>query len=132
MNMLSTICAACALAAAFAAAPAAAQGGERASEHQLREHLIWNSPWEGRSLAPPSQYSYRTVFRPRRDALVAEVTSYSTHQKADSVVTIADGRAHWHDSNGAAVSVAINNSGELVGNAKSRSNDLPIALKPRP
>lgn len=126
MKRGSGIWAACALVGTLAAA-AAAHAAQPAGENEMREHLIWNSPWEGRSLNPPGLYSYRTVFRARRDALIAEVTSYSTNQKSDSVVNIADGRAQWQDSNGAAVSVAVKDGGELVGTA----NEIPIAMKPR-
>ena len=113
--------------------PAAAQGGAKpASERELKEMLIWNSPWEGRSTNPPGLYSYRHVFRQRRDALVADVTSLATNQRSSSVVNIRDGALNWQDSNGAEVNVALGASGELVGTAKSRELDLPIVLKPRP
>ena len=112
--------------------PSAAQvGGKPASDHELKEMLIWNSPWEGRSTNPPGLYSYRHVFRQRRDGLIADVTSLSTNQRSSSVVNIRDGTLNWQDSNGADVNVALGASGELVGTAKSRETDLPIVLKPR-
>src|SRR5688572_27829860 len=94
----------------FAAAPfAAAQAPAKppASDNELKEMLIWNSPWQGRSTNPPGLYSYRHVFRQRRDSLVAEITSLSTNQRSDSVVTVRDGALSWQDSNGAEVAVAL-------------------------
>lgn len=102
------------------------------NEQELRNHLIWNSPWEGRAATPPQVYSYRTVFRARRDALVAEVVSYATHQKADSVVRFSPGAASWHDSGGSEVNVLLGESGELVGTARANEGSVPIVLKPRP
>ena len=102
------------------------------SEQDLRNHLIWNSPWEGRSALSPPGYSYRTVFRARRETLIAEVISYSTNQKSDSVVSLAGGGASWQDSGGAEVNVLVSESGELVGTARSSNASLPIVLKPRP
>ena len=114
----------------FATQHVSAQDKPLRSEQDLREHLIWSSPWQGRSVTPPGLYSYRTVFRQRRDVLIAEVTSLSTHQRSDSVVTIRDGALNWQDSNGAEVDVALGAAGELVGTAKSREAQLPIILKP--
>ena len=102
-----------------------------ATEEALKETLVWNSPWEGRATNPPGIYSYRHVFRQRREALIAEVISLSTNQRSDSVVSIRDGTLNWVDSNGAEVNVALGASGELVGTAKSGGGTLPIALKPR-
>lgn len=102
------------------------------SEQDIRNVLIWNSPWEGRTSTPGRLYSYRTIFVVRRDALVAEVLSYSTNQRADSVVNIRDGHLNWQDSNGAEVNVALGELGDLVGTARSHNADLPIVLKPRP
>ena len=58
---------------ALAAAPvASAQGAAKPlDENDLKEILIWNSPWEGHSTHPPTLYSYRHVFRQRRDVLIA-------------------------------------------------------------
>ena len=121
-----------ALVALAVAQPAAAQGGAKpATERELKEMLIWNSPWEGRSTNPPGLYSYRHVFRQRRDGLIADVTSLATNQRSSSVVNIRDGALNWQDSNGADVNVALGASGELVGTAKSRETDLPIVLRPR-
>lgn len=100
-------------------------------EPQLRELLIWNSPWEGRA-SPPHVYSYRTVFRVRSNAIVADTVSYATNQRASSVVSVHDGRLTWQDSNGADVNVGVAESGELVGTATSQSANLPVFFKPRP
>jgi hypothetical protein len=110
---------------------ALAQGTPARSETDVREHLIWNSPWEGRA-SPPQLYSFRTVFRKRRDALIAETISYATNQRSTSVVTLQDGRIAWQDSNGADVNVAVATTGDLEGTAISRENTLQIVFKPRP
>ncbi len=105
------------------------------SEQQLKalkDTLVWNSPWEGRGATPGRLYSYRTIFHSRRDAMVAEVISYATNQRSDSVVDIRNGRLTWQDSNGANVSVAMSDAGELAGTATSKSATVPIVLKPRP
>ena len=101
------------------------------TDNEIKEVLVWNSPWEGRGAAPNQPYSYRTTFRARRDTLLAEVLSYSTNQRADSVVTLQNGRLTWQDSNGADVSVTLADAGELVGTASSRETNVPIVLKPR-
>lgn len=101
------------------------------TESELKEVLVWNSPWEGRGMALNQPYSYRTTFRARRDALLAEVVSYSTNQRADSVVTLQNGRLTWQDSNGADVSVTLADAGDLVGTASSRGAEVPIVLRPR-
>lgn len=101
------------------------------SESELREVLVWNSPWEGVAAAPGKSYSYRTTFRARRDTLLAEVVSYSTNQRSDSIVTIQNGRLTWQDSNGADVTVSLADAGELVGTASTREASMPIVLKPR-
>ena len=100
------------------------------SDQELRTLLIWSSPWEGRAV-PPQLYSYRTVFRERRDALVAETVSYATNQRSDSVVSVSGGRVNWQDSNGAEVSVAQGETGELFGTATSSTANLSIQFKPR-
>ena len=101
------------------------------SESELREVLIWNSPWEGVATVPGKLYSYRTTFRARRDTLLVEVLSYATNQRADSVVTVQNGRLTWQDSNGADVSVSLADAGDLVGTAASRDANVPIVLQPR-
>ena len=112
--------------------PAAAQESAKVlPEPQLRELLIWNSPWEGRA-SPPHVYSYRTVFRVRSNAIVADTVSYATNQRSSSVVNVQDGRLSWQDSNGADVNVGVAATGELVGTASSKSANLPIFFKPRP
>lgn len=111
---------------------ASAQGATKVlSEAQMRELLVWSSPWEGRA-NPPQLYSYRTVFRVRRDGLVAETVSYSTNQRSNSVVTVQDGRLSWQDSNGADVNVGVTESGDLVGTAVAAGAKLEIVFKPRP
>ena len=101
------------------------------SDSELKEVLVWNSPWEGRAEVPGKLYSYRTTFRSRRDLLVVEVISYSTNQRSDSVVTLQNGRLTWQDSNGADVSVALADAGDLVGTASRDGAEVPIVLKPR-
>jgi hypothetical protein len=115
--------------AAHAQAPA--KPAAALSEQQLREVLVWNSPWEGQSATAGQLYSYRTIFRARRDTLLAEMIGYATNQRADSIVTIQDGRLTWQDANGADVSVSLGDAGDLVGTASSRSSNLAIVLKPR-
>ena len=119
----------CLAPAAFAQTTAPAGG--QISETELRNTLVWNSPWEGRASAPGRAYSYRTVFHVRRDAVVAEVISYSTNQRSDSVVDIRDGRLSWQDANGADVSVALADGGDLIGTAMQQNTNVPIVLKPR-
>lgn len=133
MTMRSAMCSTLAMAAVCATGAAAAQGlSKPVTEQDLRNHLIWNSPWEGRASTPPNLYSYRTVFRARSDTLIAEVQSYSTNQKGDSVVNFRNGALIWQDSGGAEVNVLVGESGELVGTARAKEGSLPIVLKPRP
>lgn len=134
MNVRAVAVALLALFSLAAPQIAAAQGSAKppANDDELKELLIWSSPWQGRSTNPPGLYSYRHVFRQRRDALVAEVTSLSNNQRSDSVVSVKDGALSWQDSSGADVAVALGASGELVGTAKTRDLNLPIALTPRP
>jgi len=100
------------------------------TDDDLRSLLVWNSPWEGRA-NPPQAYSYRTVFRQRRDALIAETMSYTTNQRSDSVVSVSGGRVNWQDSNGGDVNVAPAETGDLVGTASSQGGNLSITFKPR-
>ena len=134
MDMRSVMCSTAAVLALSASGVACAQGAPKPgmSEQDLRNHLIWNSPWEGRSSLLPPGYSYRTVFRARREVLIAEVVSYTTNQKADSVVSLSGGAVSWQDSGGAEINVLMAESGDLVGTARSRDTSLPIVLKPRP
>jgi len=101
------------------------------TDEDVRNLLVWNSPWEGRA-TPPHMYSFRTVFRLRRDSLIAETVKYSTNQRSDSVVSIAGGQVTWEDSSGAQVSVSLGTTGELVGTANSSAANVPIFFKPRP
>ena len=119
-------------ASAETTAPFAAAGAAQVRETDLKNLLVWNSPWEGRASAPGRAYSYRTVFHVRRDAVVAEVISYATNQRADSVVDFRDGRVSWQDANGADVTVALADGGNLVGTAMQQNTTLPIVLRPRP
>lgn len=109
-----------------------AKAGPALTGQDLRNLLVWNSPWEGRAAVPGRLYSYRTSFHVKRDTVIAEVISYATNQRSDSVVEFRDGRLVWQDANGAEVSVALVAAGDLVGMAKSQSASLPIVLKPRP
>ena len=120
-----------ALGAGAAHAQAPSKPPSALTDNELREVLIWNSPWEGRGVMAGTNYSYRTTFRNRRDTLLVEVVSYSTNQRADSVVTMQDGRVTWQDSNGADVSVTLADAGQLVGTASSREANVPIVLMPR-
>jgi hypothetical protein len=126
---------AAALIFAFCAGAACAQSPAKPaaslSESELKDVLVWNSPWEGRATVPGKSYSYRTVFKARRDTLLAEVVSYATNQRADSIVTVDHGRLTWQDSNGADVTVSLADAGDLVGTASSRDKTLPIVLVPR-
>jgi hypothetical protein len=138
MHIRSTVCGILASIALCMTAIAGAQttlaGPVKAplTENEIRELLVWNSPWEGRAAVPGRLYSYRTIFHIRRDEVIAEVMSYATNQRSDSVVEIRNGRLQWQDSNGADVSVAVGDTGELTGTVSSRSANLPIILKPRP
>jgi hypothetical protein len=134
MHIRSLLGAAVAIVSLLMSGPACAQGVPAGSlaEQDLRSVLLWNSPWEGRAAVPGRLYSYRTTFHARRDAIVAEVVSYSTNQRSDSVVSIQNGRLFWQDANGAEVNVALAAGGELIGTATSQTADLPIVLKPRP
>jgi hypothetical protein len=135
MRLPATLAASAAALILFGAGAAHAQAPAKPpatlTEHELREVLLWNSPWEGRAAGPGQPYSYRTTFRARRDTLLAEVVSYSTNQRGDSVVTVQNGRLTWQDSNGSDVSVILADAGELVGTASSREANVPIVLKPR-
>ena len=111
---------------------AAAQAPAKpATDEDVRNLLVWNSPWEGRA-TPPHTYSFRTVFRVRRDSLIAETLRYSTNQRSDGIVSIAGGQVKWEDSDGAEVTVSLGTTGELVGTAKSSTASVPISFKPRP
>src|SRR5687767_5067523 len=130
MDLRSVMCSTVAILAFLTSGVACAQGAAQPgmSEQDLRNHLIWNSPWEGRASTPPQLYSYRTVFRAQRETLIAQVTSYATHQQANSVVHFSDAGMSWQDSGGAEVNVLMGASGDLVGTARSRESSLPIIL----
>lgn len=131
MSMRACAFAFAALAALSLQGMVAASDVQMLGEAEVREYLIWNSPWEGRA-NPPQLYSFRTVFRKRRDRLIAETISYATNQRSASVVTFRDGRIGWQDSNGADVDVAVGESGDLMGSATSTDKNLQIVFKPRP
>ena len=114
-----------------AAGPSSGKAASSLSEKDVKELLVWNSPWEGRATGPTESYSYRTTFVMRRDELVAQVVRYATNERGDSVVSIREGRAHWQDPAGAEVSVAVEGVGELVGTATSRSTNYSVVFKPR-
>ena len=130
-GLLVAAAAAFAILTAHAACAQAPKPGPNMSEHDIGEHLVWNSPWEGRA-NPPQSYSFRTVFRKRRDGIIAETQSYVTNQRSSSLVTLKDGRINWQDSNGSDVSVAVGEGGDLVGTASSSAANLGIVFKPRP
>jgi hypothetical protein len=135
MNIRLAFCvllATCSLLPAGAAqAQAASKPAATLTENELREVLLWNSPWEGQAAAAGQLYSYRTTFRTGRDTLLVQIVSYATNQRSDSVVTMHDGRLTWQDANGADVIVSLADAGDLVGTANSRNASLPIVLKPR-
>ena len=102
------------------------------SEQELRDFLVWNSPWESRTETPGQIYSYRTVFVIRRNELIAEVLRYSNNERGDSVVNLKEGRVIWQDSSGGDVAVSLDEVGDLVGTASSRSTNVAVIFKPRP
>jgi hypothetical protein len=102
------------------------------TDHEIRELLVWNSPWESRALTSNSPYSFRTIFVIRRGELVAQVMRYSTGEMGDSVVDIKEGRAHWQDSSGNEITVSVDHVGELVGTATSKTTKYSIAFKQQP
>ena len=102
------------------------------SEQELRDFLVWNSPWDSRTASPGEIYSYRTVFVVRRNELVAEVMRYSNNERGDSVVNVKEGRVIWQDSSGGDVTVALDAIGELVGTATSKTTNVSVVFKPRP
>jgi hypothetical protein len=114
-------------------APATAKPPARVmSEQEVRDFLVWNSPWDSRTATPGQIYSYRTVFVIRRNELVAEVMRYSNNERGDSVVNVKEGRVVWQDSSGGSVTVAVDAVGELVGTATSASTNVAVVFKPRP
>jgi hypothetical protein len=134
MNTRLAFCvllATCSLLPAAVQAQAPAKPAATLTENELREVLVWNSPWEGHAAAASQLYSYRTTFRAGRDNLLVQIVNYATNQRSDSVVTLQDGRLVWQDSDGADVSVSLVDAGDLVGTASSRNASLAIVLKPR-
>ena len=119
---------------AFAQAgpPVKAQPPRTLSEQELRDFLVWNSPWESRTATPGQIYSYRTVFVIRRNELIAEVMRYSNNERGDSVVNLKEGRVVWQDSSGGDVAVSLDEIGDLVGTASSRSTNVSVIFRPRP
>ena len=109
----------------------APQPARTLNEHQIRELLVFNSPWESRATTPGHIYRYRTSFVIRGGELVAQVMRYATNEQGDSVVTMNDGRLAWQDTDGAKVAVAVQGE-ELVGTAALKSGNLNIVFKPRP
>ena len=117
---------------AWAQAGAPANPAKVLSEAEIRELLIWNSPWDSKSTKPGEPYSFRTTFVMRRGELFAQVTRYSTNESGDSLVTVSEGRAQWQDSSGGEVSVAVDQVGDLVGTAKSKTTNYSVIFKSRP
>ena len=140
MDMRSVAAAMVVILSVFISATAFAQGGPGAmpkppramSEQELRDFLVWNSPWDSRTATPGQIYSYRTVFVVRRNELIAEVMRYSNNERGDSVVNVKEGRVIWQDSSGGNVTVALDDVGDLVGTATSPSTNVSIVFKPRP
>lgn len=62
MSLRAVAIAMLALLSLCAAQTAAAQGVAKPplNDNELKELLIWNSPWEGRSTSPPGLYSTGT------------------------------------------------------------------------
>lgn len=116
-------------------AAACAQGapapGRAPTEQEIRERLVFNSPWESRSTVPGQVYRYRTTFIMRGDDLVAQVLRYATNEQGDSVVTVKEGRVVWQDTSGADVAVALEGD-DLVGTAVSKSAKFAVVFKARP
>lgn len=102
------------------------------TEQEIRDLLVWNSPWDSKSATPGQIYSYRTTFVMRRDELVAEVIRYATSERGDSIVNLQEGRVTWKDTTGADIAVLVEDSGELVGTAISKTTSLKVVFKPRP
>ena len=114
-------------------APATPKPPRAMSEQEVRDFLVWNSPWESRTATPGQIYSYRTVFVVRRNELIAEVIRYSNNERGDSVVNVKEGRVLWQDSSGGNVTVALDDIGELVGvAATSPTTNVAVVFKPRP
>jgi hypothetical protein len=130
---ISAIVAILALPIAFAQTgpPSASKPPAALSEQELKNLLIWNSPWEGRATNSKETIAYRTTFAMRRDELYASVIRYSNNERGDSVVTIREGRVNWQDPAGADVSVAVEELGELVGTATSKTTNYSVIFKPR-
>ena len=113
--------------------PATPKPPRAMSEQEVRDFLVWNSPWESRTATPGQIYSYRTVFVVRRNELIAEVIRYSNNERGDSVVNVKEGRVLWQDSSGGNVTVALDDIGELVGvAATSPTTNVAVVFKPRP
>ena len=101
------------------------------TDEQVRERLVFNSPWESRATTPGHVYRYRTHFVLRGSELVAQVMRYATNEQGDSVVTVSDGRLAWQDTDGGKVTVAFRGE-ELVGTAASKTGNLNVVFRPRP
>lgn len=119
------------LALPLAYAQSSAPRGRALSEQEIREVLVWNSPWESRASTPGQVYRYRTHFVMRGGELVAQVMRYATSEQGDSVVSVKEGRVVWQDTSGADVAVAVEGE-ELVGTARSATTSYSVVFKPRP
>ena len=108
----------------------APQAGRAGADQQIRDLLVFNSPWESRATTPGQVYRYRTNFVVRGGELVAQVMRYATNEQGDSVVSVSDGRLVWQDTDGSKVSVALQGE-ELVGIAASKTGDTNVVFKPR-
>ena len=117
---------------AWAQAGAPANPAKVLSEAEIRDLLIFNSPWDSKSTMSGEPYSFRTHFVMRRGELLAQVTRYSNNETGDSIVIVREGRVQWQDSSGGEVSVAVDHVGDLVGTAKSRTTNFSVIFKARP
>ena len=111
--------------------PPASKPGAALTEQELKDLLVWNSPWEGKATNANETISYRATFALKRGELIATVVRYSNNERGDSVVNIREGRANWQDPGGAEVNVSVDGAGELVGTATSKTNNYAIVFKPR-
>jgi len=112
-------------------APPASKPASVLTDQELRNLLVWNSPWEGSASNSKETIGYRTTFVMRRDELIATVIRYSNNERGDSVVNIREGRVNWQDAAGAEVNVSVEGTGELVGTATSKTTTYAVVFKPR-
>ena len=117
--------------AAWAQGAPGAKPGRALTDQEIRDLLVFNSPWESSSTTPGQLYRYRTTFVMRGNDIVAQVMRYATNEQGDSIVTLKEGRVVWQDTAGADVSVAVEGQ-ELVGSAVSKTSNHTIRFRARP